>query len=41
MWILGLKGLTGYLRIALDWGRLWIIVQSLGAVYRWFAQMSQ
>ena len=33
--------LAGYLRIALDWDRLWIIVQSLGAVYRWFAQISQ
>ena len=33
--------LAGYLRIALDWDRLWIIGQSLGAVYRWFAQMSQ
>ena len=30
--------LAGYLRIELDWDRLWIIVQSLGAVYRWFAQ---
>lgn len=36
-----LSVLAGYLRIALDWDRLWIIVQSLGAVYRWFAQISQ